>query len=47
MRNTVKWCLPPAASLALLEPTGRHRGDLLAGAVVVVRTEPDADDLPA
>ena len=40
LRNSVKWILPPAASLALLEPTGRHRGDLLAGAVVVVRAEP-------
>lgn len=35
-RNGVKWVLPPAASLALIEPTGRHRGDFLAGVLVVV-----------
>ncbi len=43
VRNGVKWILPPAASLALIEPTGRHRGDLLAGAVVVVPLQ-DEDD---
>lgn len=40
LRNVIKWVLPPVAGLALLDPSGRHRGDLLAGAVVVVRLEP-------
>lgn len=40
-RNAVKWFLPPASSLALLEPTGRHRGDMLANAVVIVRIAPE------
>lgn len=35
IRNAVKWIIPPAASLALIEPTGRHRGDFLAGVLVV------------
>lgn len=53
-RNAVKWVLPPVAALVLFEPAGRHRGDVLAGAAVVVRREaegagpggkgPDADD---
>jgi hypothetical protein len=37
VRNLVKWALPPVAALALLETSGRHRGDLLARAVVLVR----------
>ena len=45
VRNGVKWILPPAASLALIEPTGRHRGDLIAGVVVVVEPdEPEPDE---
>jgi uncharacterized RDD family membrane protein YckC len=46
VRNGVKWILPPAASLALIEPTGRHRGDLVAGVVVVVPLDEDSDDEP-
>ena len=38
-RNLIKWVLPPVASLAFLEPSGRHRGDLIAGAVVAVRID--------
>lgn len=44
IRNAVKWLLPPAASLALVEPTGRHRGDQLAGASVAIRTEHTESD---
>ncbi len=40
-RNAVKWVLPPVAALVLFEPAGRHRGDVLAGAAVVVRREPE------
>lgn len=45
-RNTVKWLLPPVAGLALLDPSSRHRGDLLTGAAVVVAAPP-SDDAPA
>lgn len=41
-RNLIKWVLPPVAALATLDPSGRHRGDLVARAVVVIRVEPDA-----
>ncbi len=44
VRSTVKWMIPPVAALALVEPTGRHRGDASARAVVVARAgipEPD------
>jgi hypothetical protein len=40
-RNLIKWVLPPVAALAALDPSGRHRGDLVARAVVVIRVEPD------
>ena len=43
VRNIVKWALPPVAALAMLDNTGRHRGDVAAGAVVVTRL---ADDEP-
>ena len=44
VRNGVKWILPPAASLAMIEPTGRHRGDYLAAAVVVVPLDDDRSE---
>lgn len=40
-RNLIKWVLPPVSALAMLDPSGRHRGDLVARAVVVIRVEPD------
>lgn len=36
IRNGVKWLVPPVAALALLDPGGRHRGDALARAAVVI-----------
>lgn len=36
VRNAVKWVLSPIAALMLVDGTGRHRGDALARAVVVV-----------
>lgn len=36
-RSAVKWLIPPVAALALLDREGRHRGDVAARAVVVVR----------
>jgi hypothetical protein len=43
LRNIVKWLLPPIAAIALVDPTLRHRGDILAGAAVVVFTDPEDD----
>jgi hypothetical protein len=43
VRNVIKWTLPPVAALAVLDTSGRHRGDLAAGAVVVTRA-PEPDD---
>lgn len=37
-RNIVKWVLPPVAMSGLGTPERRHRGDLAAGTVVIVRT---------
>ncbi|HHN78876.1 MAG TPA: RDD family protein, partial [Phycisphaerales bacterium] len=39
LRNLIKWVLPPVAGLAMLDPSGRHRGDLLAGAIVIISTD--------
>lgn len=43
VRNAVKWFLSPVAMLALLDDTGRHRGDQMARAAVVVEI-PDDDE---
>lgn len=47
VRNAVKWFLSPVAMLALMDDTGRHRGDQIAKAAVVVeiRDEDDLDDV--
>ena len=37
VRNVCKWLAPPLAVLGVLDPTLRHRGDMLAQAGVVVR----------
>lgn len=39
VRNLVKWLAPPVAALALLDPSGRHRGETLSRTAVVVRIE--------
>ncbi|MEL6328620.1 MAG: RDD family protein [Planctomycetota bacterium] len=41
LRNLIKWGLPPVSMLALLGGAGRHRGDSMAGAAVVV---PDPEE---
>lgn len=42
VRNACKWVVPPLAAIAFFDPSGRHRGDTLAGTVVVQRApEPD------
>lgn|GEM_PF-1885041 len=42
VRNAVKWFVPPVAVLAMVDPSRRHRGDVLARAGVVIAIE-DAD----
>lgn len=41
IRNVVKWLLPPVAILALIDPSGRHRGEVLSRTAVVVRFDTD------
>ncbi|MEQ8769915.1 MAG: RDD family protein [Phycisphaerales bacterium] len=44
VRNAIKWFLPPIPALSLFEPDAPHRGDAIAGVVVVidVEAEPEA-----
>lgn len=44
VRNLVKWGLPPLGVLGVLDPSGRHRGDHMAGTLVIVRFDPDEED---
>ncbi len=44
VRNAVKWGLPPLGVFGVLDPSGRHRGDHMAGTLVVVRFDPDEED---
>jgi len=48
-RNLIKWFLSPLTVLSLIDGSGgRHRGDTLAGTVVVTRAaEPAVDDRPS
>lgn len=46
VRNLLKWTAFPLALVGLLSSEGRGRPDQLAGTVVVVRDEDDADDEP-
>ena len=39
-RNIVKWLVPPVSMLVISEPSGRHRGDLLARSAVLCRAAP-------
>lgn len=43
LRNVVKWLLPPVAAIALVDPSGRHRGDMIAGVAVIIRLEPEEE----
>lgn len=48
VRNLVRWAVPPLAFEGLSNPGRRHRGDTLAGTVVVIRIENEpADDAEA
>lgn len=45
LRNLIKWVLPPVTMLALSDPTGRHRGDVIAHSAVLCRAnEPLSDE---
>lgn len=46
LRNAVRWFLPPVALAGLNVPDRRHRGDILAGTVVVVRVEEEEPAAP-
>ena len=46
IRNGIKWFLSPVALLALFDDTGRHRGDQIARAAVVVDVREDDDETP-
>lgn len=43
IRNCVKWFLSPVAMLALFDDSGRHRGDQIAKAAVVIEIRDDED----
>ena len=43
-RNMIKWVLPPVAMLALSDPGGRHRGDLIARSAVLSRANEPLSD---
>lgn len=44
VRNACKWAMPPLALMAFLDPDRRHRGDALAGTLVVSRVEDEPQD---
>jgi len=44
VRNLIKWVLPPVAMLALSDPSGRHRGDLIARSAVLCRANEPLSD---
>lgn len=44
LRNIIKWCLPPAAMVALWREGARHRGDQYTNTAVVVEIPPDDID---
>lgn len=46
VRNLVKWLLPPVAALALVDTSGRHRGDGLARAAVLTELPPEPTQSP-
>ncbi|PHQ81717.1 MAG: hypothetical protein COB69_03805 [Phycisphaera sp.] len=43
-RNMIKWFVPPVSMLVLTDPSGRHRGDLLARSAVLCRAAPPLSD---
>lgn len=45
-RNAMKWLVPPVAMLPLLNHSARHRGDLMAGAAVVLDEVDEAEGGP-
>lgn len=47
VRNGCKWLVPPLAVLGLWDPSGRHRGDVLASTLVVVPIDESDEPVPA
>lgn len=43
-RNAIKWFLFPVGAIALMDGSGRHRGDQFAKAAVVIPFDPEEDD---
>lgn len=46
VRNLIKWGMPPVVLLTFLEPSGRHRAEVLTRTAVVVPIQPEADEPP-
>lgn len=44
LRNAVKWGLPPVAVFGMLSPGGRHRGDQVALAAVVIEVPEEEEE---
>jgi len=45
VRNAIKWGLPPVSGIALIDPSGRHQGERLTRTAVVIRFEPQGEEL--
>ncbi len=43
LRNGIKWGMPPVVALTFLEPSRRHRAEILTRTAVVVLTEDETD----
>jgi len=43
LRNGIKWGMPPVVALTFLEPSRRHRAEILTRTAVVVLTQDEAD----
>jgi hypothetical protein len=44
VRNLIKWGMSPVVALTFLEPSGRHRAEVLTGTAVVIPVEPEGDE---
>lgn len=43
LRNGIKWGMPPVVALTFLEPSRRHRAEILTRTAVVVQTDDEAE----
>ncbi|HRJ49911.1 MAG TPA: RDD family protein, partial [Phycisphaerales bacterium] len=44
IRNAIKWLLPPVAMLGLFDHQGRHRADMMARTIVVIRIDAEPSE---